>query len=257
MRSLLNDTILMVVAVFAVSPVVIAQNPSGPGSETATDLSGVWERMRQGAARSFYYSQEPPSLTPWAAEIFRDNRDVNDPVESGNDDVDPTLYCLPDGMPRVYTGNDPFEIVQSSGGVYILFERGHLVRRIYLDGRTMPEGYPLSFMGYSTGRWEEDTLVVETIGLNDSTWMDRTGHPHSEALRVVERFRRPDRDTLEIDFLFEDSQAFTKPWGAKERFQLQSDLEIMEHNGVCEARHIYDYSQKSRLGTDWADPKQY
>jgi len=257
MRSLLNDTILTVVALLAVSSVAVAQNPSRPGSGNAGDLSGLWDRIRRGAARSFYYSEGPPSLTPWAAEIFRENRDVGDAVESGNDDLDPTLYCLPDGMPRVYTGNDPFEIVQASGKVYILFERLHLVRRIYLDGRTMPEGYPPSFMGYSTGKWEEGTLVVETGGFNDLTWMDRTGHPHSEALRVVERFRRPTRDTLEIDFRFDDPQAFTKPWGAKERFQLRTDLEIMENNGVCEVRQMHDYSQKSRIGTDWADPNQY
>ena len=130
-----------------------------------------------------------------------------------------------------------------------------MVRRIYLDGRRMPEAYPPSFMGYSTGRWEQDTLVVETVGITELSWLDRMGIPHSEALRVVERIRRVDQDTLEIDLLFDDPEAFTMPWGGKKVFRLRPDWEIMEHIGFCEDRHRYDYSQKSLLGTkEWIHP---
>ena len=156
--------------------------------------------------------------------MYQANREgVEDPLESGADEMDPSIYCLPDGMPRVYLVNYPLEIVQVPGRMYMLFENTHLVRRIYMDGRKMPEDYPPSFMGYSTGRWEEDTLVVETVGLDDLSWLDRVGTPHSDALRIVERIRRVDHDTLEIDFLFEDPNAFTKSLEGKRVFQLQSD----------------------------------
>ena len=102
------------------------------------------------------------------------------------------------------------------------------VRRIYMDGREHPEGWPFGWMGHSIGNWDGDTLVVDTVGLNDRTWMDRGGTPHSDALHVVERFRRVAHDTLEIDFLFDDPKAFTKPWGAKKVYRLRPDWEVLE-----------------------------
>jgi hypothetical protein len=258
MRNPLNVSILTIVVVLAILLVVLAQIPAGPGSgESSPDLSGVW-RAEGGNVRGFNL-KEPPSLAPWAAEMYQANREgVEDPLESGADEMDPSIYCLPDGMPRVYLVNYPLEIVQVPGRMYMLFENTHLVRRIYMDGRKMPEDYPPSFMGYSTGRWEEDTLVVETVGLDDLSWLDRVGTPHSDALRIVERIRRVDHDTLEIDFLFEDPNAFTKSLEGKRVFQLQPDWEIMEHNGFCEDRQRYDYSQKSLLGTDkWIIPGEY
>lgn len=260
MRNRINSSILMIVVVLALSPVILAQTPSGPGSGavgSSPDLSGVW--MAGGGNTRSFYLKEPPSLAPWAAEIFKANREgVEDPLESGADELDPSIYCLPDGFPRVYLVNYPFEIIQVPGRMYMLFENSHMVRRIFMDGRKMPEGYPPSFMGYSTGRWEEDTLVVETVGLNDLSWMDRVGTPHSDALRIVERIRRFDHDTLEIDFLFDDPKAFTKTLEGKRVFQLHPEWEIMEHNGFCEDRQRYDYARKSLLGTKgWIIPGEY
>ena len=260
MRNRLNISILTIVVVLAILLVILAQIPAGPGSGArggSPDLSGVW-RAQGGNVRGFDL-KEPPSLAPWAAEIYKANREgVEDPLESGADELDPSIYCLPDGMPRVYLVNYPFEIVQTPARMYILFENTHLVRRIYMDGREMPEDYPPSFMGYSTGRWEEDTLVVETVALDDLSWLDRIGTPHSDALRIVERIRLVDQDTLEIDFLFDDPKAFTKSLEGKRVFQLQPDWEIMEHNGFCEDRQRYDYSRKSLLGTKgWIIPGEY
>jgi len=225
-----------------------------PAAGSPPDLTGIW--MAQGGdIRDF--SAEAPPLAPWAAEVYKTHREGVGPDESGVDELDPSIYCLPDGFPRVYLVTYPFEIVQTPGTVYMLFENTHMVRRIYLDGRKMPEDYPPSFMGYSTGRWERDTLVVETRGITSLSWLDRTGIPHSEALRVTERIRRPARDTLEIGFLFDDPEAFTRAWGAKKLFRLRTDWEIMEHIGFCEDRQRHDFSRKSLLGTkEWLLPRQ-
>jgi len=241
--------LVMALSLIAV-PRLAAQNPSG----STPDFSGVW--MANENVRSFNF-QEPPPLAPRAAEIYRANRNgIASPLEAGVDIMDPSIYCLSDGFPRVYLSNYPVEIVQVPGRLYMHFESGHLLRRVYLDGRIMPDGYPPSFMGFSSGRWDRDTLVIETTGLTELTWIDRTGTPHSDALRVVERMRRPAQNTIEIDLTFHDSKAFTKPWTGKRVLLLQPDWEIIEQNGVCEDRFREDFSRKSLRG-DWANPEQY
>jgi len=256
MRNRWRSSILTFWVALSVAPAIIAQTPAQTPSGSTPDLSGVW--LRRQNIRTFNV-QEPPPLAPWAAEIYRANRQgIPDPLASGVDEMDPTIYCLPDGMPRIYLSNYPFEIVPAPGKLFMHFENGGQVRRIYLDGRAMPEAYPPSFMGFATGRWQGDTLVVETSGFTDLRWIDRTGTPHSDALRVVERIRRVAPEALEIDFVFADSEAFTKPWSGKKAFDLQPDWAIMEHNGLCEDRHRYEYSQKSLLGTkDWTSPGEF
>jgi hypothetical protein len=154
---------------------------------------------------------------------------VDDPNEQGLDSLDPNNNCIPPGMPRIFAVGRPFEIVQSPGRVHMLFEWDHTVRRIFTDGRKHPEGYFLTFMGWSIGSWDRDTLVVDTVGMNEKTWLDGLGTPHSDELRVIERIRRLDREKLEIDFRFEDPKAFTRPWGAKKAYELKPDWEVLEH----------------------------
>lgn len=248
MADRLMGSILGMALVLAVSPVLFAQ--------TTVDLSGTWatdENIRR------FNREEMPSLTPQAAEIFRSNRQgLANLTSAGLDEMDPTIYCLPDGFPRVYLSNYAFEIYQLPDRVLVIYERNHTVRRIYLDGRTMPDGFPPTFTGYSTGRWDGDTLVAETVGLNDLSWLDRLGTPHTDQLRVVEQFRLVAPDTLEVDFLFDDPGAFTEPFEGEGVYQLRTDWEILEHNNSCEDRHRYDYSQKSLLGTtEWTNPEQY
>lgn len=246
MRIHLYGSILAVVTTLALAPAVRAQT-------STPDISGIWA-PQPGEVRSFVDQAAP--LTPWAAEIFKTNRSgVGDPKDSGLDELDPSIYCLPDGFPRVYLVSYPFELIQTPKTVYQLFEDTHLVRRIYLDGRKMPENYPPSFMGYSTGHWQGDTLVTETAGFNELTWLNRMGIPHSSSLQVAERIRRPDHNTLEVELLFKDPKAFTKDWGGKKVFALHPDWEIMEHNGFCEDRERYNYSHKTLMGTkDWLKP---
>src|SRR5579862_8755971 len=106
---------------------------------------------------------------------------------------DPQSHCLPGGPSLVFgTGGGMYRIIQSPTVVGLLYERGDLHRQIFMDGRELPKDPNPTWLGYSVGHWEGDTLVVETVGFNDLTWLDRAGHPHSEDLRVTERFRRVD-----------------------------------------------------------------
>ena len=175
-------------------------------------------------------------MLPWAEERYKAAREgTRTAFDHVKDDVDPNINCIPAGPTRIFTiAARPIEIIQTPRRVLLLFEWDHQMRRIYTDGRTMPDGYPPSYMGYSTGRWDGDTLVVETVGLNDLTWIDSLGHPHSDALRIVERFRRVNQETLEIEVTLDDPKAFTKPWRGKKVFALmQQGWEVLEHI-VCE-----------------------
>ena len=231
------------------APVLVAQTPARP------DLSGIWSRTGPGAHQPF--GQGPPPLQPWAKAIYEENEQGLPPAEDGLDELDPVIYCLVHGMPRIMAGNQPFEIVQTPSQVHLLFEAHSVQRRIYLDGRTMPENYPATYMGFSTGRYDGETLVVETTGLSDLTWLDTSGTPHSDALRVTERIRRTDPKTLEIAFRFEDPQAFTRPLEDTKTYQLRSDWSIMENIGYCDDRFRFNYGKKIFKGTvDWQSPEQ-
>jgi len=213
--------------------------PQWAGAQAAVDLSGVWDRP--GAAkesptgagftqaaqarlgilpRQVFTDQEPP-MTPWAAEKFKAARAGKDDLyEDGRDELDPSYNCFPPGTPRVFTIPRPFEIHQLPKMVLILFESYNAIRRIHTDGQAHPAGYPVTWMGHSIGHYEGDAFVAETVSINDKTWLDALGHPHSDALRVEERFRRPDHNTLQIDFVFDDPKAYTRPWTGKKVYEL-------------------------------------
>src|SRR5262249_7657960 len=147
------------------------------------------------------------------------------------------------GFPRVYASTDLFEIVPEEGVIYIMFESNN-IQRIYTDGRKFPEGPPLTFMGQSIGHWEGDTLVVETKDMNELTWIHGMCHPHSDVLRVQQRFRRVDHDTLEISFLFTDPKAYAKPWGGKKIYKLRAPNEVIMNYFLCEYPATQDFEQK-------------
>jgi hypothetical protein len=118
--------------------------------------------------------------------------------------------------------------------VYILSEMDHSVRRIYMDGRGHPDGYPSTWMGHSIGKYEGNTLVVDTAAINETTWIDTLGHPHSDALHLVERIRRLNHDTLEIEVTFEDPKIYTRPWTGKKVYQLQPPNYELKEDVICE-----------------------
>ncbi len=148
---------------------------------------------------------------------------------------DPEGYCLPPGVPR-YTGTPyPFQILQLPDKVVILYEgAAHMYRTIYMDGRkhTDPKSLQPTWMGESIGSWEgNDTFVVDTIGFNGRTWLDYVGHPASESLHVVEKFRRPDALTLAYEATIEDPVMYTKPWKTSFYIKFKPGWDLMEY--VC------------------------
>lgn len=233
MRDRLSVSILAVTAAALVlSSATFAQTAA------RRDLSGVWVRA-EGYGRSFNPQEVPPML-PWAAERFRAVREgITDPNQQGRDEMDPVITsCAPVGMPRIMVFPRAFEIIQMPGRVLMLFEWDHLVRQIYTNGQRLPEDPDPIWLGYSTGRWNRDTLVVDTIGLTDQTWLDGVGHPHSDKLHIVERIRRVGADTLEIDFTFDDPGAYTRPWTGKVGYRRMRGWQIIEHF-ACENKDLY------------------
>jgi len=209
----------------------------GPAPRTADgkpDLSGMWlssAKFNTNLAADF--KGEVP-MTAWGKALY-DERRANDSRD------DPDTYCLPDGVPRITAaGALPSRIVQTPAMVTILHERGPF-RQIFMDGRTLQKNPDPTWMGYSTGAWEGDTLVVRTTGFNDKTWLDDVGHPHSESLSVIERYRRPDYGHLLLDITVEDEKAYTRPWTVTQELRLDPTGDLIEY--VCnenerDAKHL-------------------
>ena len=219
--------VMAVLAVSAVSPGMLAQIAAPPRAATAMpDLSGIWS----GTGPNFggRFAREDPPLQPSALEIFKRNREGLPFTETGLDHLDPLTFCYPVGATRQMLLRQ-FQIVQTPQEVLLLFEYASEVCRVYMDGRRHPDGWPFGWMGHSTGKYEGDTLVADTAGFNDKTWFDRAGTPHSDALQVVERFRRVNPGTLEVDFRFEDPKTFTRPWTAKRSYESRPDMELLDH----------------------------
>jgi hypothetical protein len=200
------------------------------------DFSGVWTARNPPGARYFSYSfsATEPSMTPWAEERFKATKPSFGPrvFKDSNDPVNPTtigaLGCFPPGVPRIYLQPFPMEIIQSPTRVLMLFEFDHQIRQIFLDRKEHNTDLGATWNGDSIGHWEGDTLVVDTIGFNDKTWVDRGGHPHSEDMHVMERIRRTAPDTLQISVTIEDPKAYTKPWGGTLTYQLRPTWHITE-----------------------------
>ncbi len=161
-------------------------------------------------------------MRPWAAELF------NQRLANGGADA-PAAHCKPTGIPALNAVVLPYKIVQTRDLVVILYEENSDFRQIFLDGRTPVEDPLPRWMGYSTGRWEGDELVVETIGLHEESWLDAMGHPHSSSLRVVERFRRPDAGQLEIETTIDDPDAYAHPITYTVTATAMPDDELLEY----------------------------
>src|ERR1700722_3712314 len=182
-----------------------------PAQSTASkrDLSGLWHYEGTGASEPIAPNNLIPPMTPWAQARFDAERPGYGPrrAPGGND---PILQCDPMGFPRVMFLNTPFEFVQVPGRMIQFFEHEHEYRSIWIDGRPLPKDADPTWYGYAIGHWEtDDTFVVESTGFRDSTWLGSTGYPHSEDMRVTERYRRVDRDTILYDITINDPKAYT------------------------------------------------
>jgi hypothetical protein len=199
--------------------------PAGPTPRTPegkVDFSGVWD-----PGSTFFNIGQLP-LQPWADELMKQRR-----ANLGKDD--PEAQCLPAGVPRI--SPFPQKFVQTPTLVVILDEGNvHSYRQLFLDGRGHPKDMDPLWMGDSIAKWDGDTLVVDTVGFNDKTWLSGQGAPHSDQLHVIERYRRPDFGHLEVEITLEDPKTFTKPHTFKRGFILLTNWEIHEY--VCNEFNI-------------------
>jgi hypothetical protein len=217
----LIGSIVLPAAVLVCFSVTLAQTTERSGAAPSKlavptqDLSGVWMAENAPNALLTATNEEPP-MTAWGQAEFKNVAAQKIPP-TGKSNNDPYSKCDPPGVPRVYLLDGPLEIIQTSNRIFIFYEEGHYWREIWMDGRALPRNPDPAYMGYSVGKWADETLIVDTIGFNDKTWLDNVGHPHSDALHVVERFKRIDSDTLQITFMFDDPKAYEKPWTAAPR----------------------------------------
>jgi len=225
--------LLLAAAALTFSPNIFSQTAQHAGaaktrSVSATpDFSGVW--FMPEYHRTLLPKEDPP-FQPWAEALLK-KRDVENNTADPDTGPDPIERCIPPGVPRIMLQPFPWEIVHARDRIVMIFEYQALTRQIFMDGRGHPKDLDPTYMGHSIGRYEGDALVVDTIGFNDKTWLDPMGLPHSDALHVVERFRRVDHDTLQVDYTIDDPKAYTKTWTAQRIFKLKPDWEIKEY--VC------------------------
>jgi hypothetical protein len=215
-------------------------NLSAPAPRTLDgkpDLTGMWGWTTIGApcgARctdlqlSWEFLNIAHSLKgglpyqPWAAELVKKRK-------ADNSKDDPNVRCMPRGAPRIWTDDYYKRIIQTPERLVILTERNMQYRQIFTDGRPLPVDPNPTWNGYSTGKWEGDTLVVHTIGFRDDLWLDSDGNPLTNAAKVTERIRRPSYGTLEIEITVDDLKAYTSPWTAKLTEPLVLDSELLDY----------------------------
>jgi hypothetical protein len=207
------------------------------------DLSGLWRVARPFGGQA--QAEAPPPngppiagfrdvgqniegglpFTPWAKEL-RDGREAN-----GSRD-NPEAHCLPMGNMQFHTQGAPRRFVQTRGLIVVLYEASMGYRQIFTDGRPSPDNDPQPwYYGYSTGRWEDDTLVVTTTHFRDGEWLDILGSPLTNEATVTERFSRPSFGRMEIDITVDDPKAYTKPWTVRVNQEIMVDEELIEF--VC------------------------
>lgn len=227
---------------------------AAPAPKTADgkpDLSGIWENFRgdggplgsfsgagastglgpPGPVVSQFWNiatglKEPLPFQPWAAELRKQR------VSQNNKD-NPDAHCLPLGLMQLHTHPEPRKIIQTPGVIVILYEANGGIRQIFTDGRPSPRNNPQPWWyGYSTGKWDGDTLVVETTGFRNDGWLDVEGSPLTEAGKMIERFRRVNYGNLEIEITVDDPKAYTKPWTVKVTQRIMLDTDLIEF--VCQ-----------------------
>jgi len=204
------------------APAACRQETAAAGPAPRRDLTGIWDAGNAGINGTGYPT---PPLTPWGQEVGKTHKsgngirmvpmaEVNDPLSTMGD---------PTGFPRIILYElRPVQILHTPESVLMLYMFEKRWRVIWTDGRQLPKDPDPRWYGYSVGHWEDDyTLVVETIGTDDRTWLDNAGDPHSDQLRVVERYHRLNQTTLELSVTLDDPKTYTKPWTARDKLPLR------------------------------------
>ncbi len=224
--------------------------PLPRASNGKPDLSGVWQvestpleeltRLFGDLLRNESVpGDDPASFSKYFINVLADFKPAETPLRREFQDIflqrakayganSPSSRCLTAGIPGVDLLPLPFKIVQTVGLIWVRYEADQTLRQIYTDGRKAPADPNPIWLGYSVGRWDADTLVVDTVGFNDKSWLDIIGHPHSEALHVVEQFRRRDFGHMDVRVTIDDPKMYIKPFSIEFKERLLPDTDILE-----------------------------
>ena len=209
-------------------PNLAAPAPRTPDGKP--DLSGVWTKISPKYSRNIAADLKRGDIQPWAEALVQKRQE-----NLGKDYMN--VQCVPLGpgysTAGDSTGAEMVKIVQTPALIIIL-NPDLTYRQIFMDGRALEKVPSPNWMGYSVGHWDGDTLVVESFGFNDRTWLDHDGHPHTEALRMTERYRRRDFGNLDLEVTFSDPAVYARPWTVAVRGELAADTEMLEW--VCNER---------------------
>jgi hypothetical protein len=203
---------------------------------------GYWVLLQHRDYAEVLVSPGEIPYLPWARQLAMERR-----ADQSRDD--PQGHCMPPSGPRLMTTPYPMEIIQlpDQDRILMIYEGGaHIWREIYMDGREHPRGDALNptWIGYSVGRWEGDTLVVDVRGFNEKTWIDMVGDPHTDQLRIIERFSRPDLHTLRYEATLDDPGAYTEPWTIAFDIPWDPEGELQEY--ICQENNLWTGSQLNR-----------
>jgi hypothetical protein len=203
-------------------------NLSAPTPKTADgkpDLSGIWRAPTDKYLENLGADGVQIPMLPWAEKLYKERLENN-----GRDR--PSGRCLPHSVTDFDAHFNPRKIIQTPGLVAMLFESYHSYRQIFTDGRPLPKDPDPAWFGYSVGKWDGDTLVVDTAGINEKTWLDDSGHPHSDAMHVTERLQRRDFGHMTVQLTIDDRKTYSKPWTVTIPWELFPDTELLDW--VCE-----------------------
>lgn len=251
--------ICIVFAIFALAGTIVGQTMSKTTGDSKAasfsphDLTGVWvgpdpqngPPQKPGIRYQEVFGplNTVPPLTPWGQARLNANLPGFGPRASlsGND---PTLRCEPAGMPRLMTFVTPMEVIQTPTHIVELI--GSEWREIWTDGRKLPKDPEPTWNGYSVGKWEGDTLVVESVGFSDKSWVDQYGYPHSDAMRLVERYTRVSPDLLQLGMTIYDPKTYTEPWiGLTRPLKLHPNLELLDE--PCDVDEMERFTKAVRV----------
>lgn len=212
------------------------------------DVSGVWQAERTPTAE-FVKALGPglpqlqvdlADITKYVLNVFWGLKPEEEPLRpegaailkqrlSSGEDFH-GAQCLPASLPATISVL-VFKMIQAPGEIVVIPENGDPARQIHTDGRSLPANPQPSWMGYSVGSWQGDTLVVETVGITSRAWLDGFGHPRSDAMKITERYRRRDFGHMDLELSFDDPTYYTRPFGFKTTLTLQPDTDVLEY--VC------------------------
>ena len=188
------------------------------------DLRGIWmtDDNRYIRDLALGLGDDKVPYRPWARRLFDERKGGAHSAE------DPDAHCLPQGVPKIDFVSYPWKVFETPNSVVILYETFNYWRQIFTDGREVDPNAKPTWMGYSTGHWDDDSFVVESVGFNGKVWLDQLGRPSTDQLRVTERFTRTSFGHMRIDVTIDDPGAYTEPWAASHVVHLRPGWEPLE-----------------------------